>query len=72
MGPGCISVRVWDGRDLGDDGEGGEDVFAQSVSGYLDGASAQLTGRKKFEVEKLSTEDVEMEDLNFYYADYSR
>ena len=32
----------------------------------------QLTGRKKFEVEKLSTEDVEMEDLNFYYADYSR
>ena len=27
---------------------------------------------KKFEVEKLSTEDVEMEDLNFYYADYSR
>jgi len=31
-----------------------------------------LTCRKKFEVEKLSTEDVEMEDLNFYYADYSR
>lgn len=28
--------------------------------------------RKKFEIEKLSTEDVEMEDLNFYYADYSR
>jgi hypothetical protein len=28
--------------------------------------------RKKFELEKLSTEDVEMEDLNFYYADYSR
>ncbi|WVQ86279.1 hypothetical protein IAT38_008447 [Cryptococcus sp. DSM 104549] len=27
---------------------------------------------KKFETEKLSTEDVEMEDLNFYYADYSR
>ena len=28
--------------------------------------------RKKFEVERLSAEDVEMEDLNFYYADYSR
>jgi hypothetical protein len=28
--------------------------------------------RKKFEVERLSGEDVEMEDLNFYYADYSR
>ncbi|ORY21157.1 hypothetical protein BCR39DRAFT_554163 [Naematelia encephala] len=27
---------------------------------------------KKFEVERLSHEDVEMEDLNFYYADYSR
>ncbi|WRT70921.1 uncharacterized protein IL334_007920 [Kwoniella shivajii] len=27
---------------------------------------------KKFEIERLSTEDVEMEDLNFYYADYSR
>lgn len=27
---------------------------------------------KKFEVERLSGEDVEMEDLNFYYADYSR
>jgi len=23
-------------------------------------------------VERLSAEDVEMEDLNFYYADYSR
>jgi len=33
---------------------------------------AVLTIRKKFEVEKLLTEDVEMEDLNFYYADYSR
>ncbi len=28
--------------------------------------------RKKFEIERLSAEDVEMEDLNFYYADYSR
>ncbi|ORX40897.1 cytoplasm protein [Kockovaella imperatae] len=31
-----------------------------------------LRGLKKFEVERLSPEDVEMEDLNFYYADYSR
>lgn len=28
--------------------------------------------RKKFEIERLSGEDIEMEDLNFYYADYSR
>lgn len=28
--------------------------------------------RRKFENERLNTEDVEMEDLNFYYADYSR
>lgn len=28
--------------------------------------------RRKFEFEKLSSEDVEMEDLNFYYANYSR
>jgi uncharacterized Rmd1/YagE family protein len=27
---------------------------------------------KKFEIERLSAEDIEMEDLNFYYADYSR
>lgn len=31
-----------------------------------------LTSRRKFENERLNTEDVEMEDLNFYYADYSR
>lgn len=28
--------------------------------------------RKRFEVEKLDPDDVEMEDLNFYYANYSR
>ncbi|KAL7420936.1 sporulation protein rmd1 [Cryptotrichosporon argae] len=33
---------------------------------------AFLRSLKKFEVERLSAEDVEMEDLNFYYADYSR
>ncbi|KAH9976796.1 hypothetical protein BGW80DRAFT_1546725 [Lactifluus volemus] len=27
---------------------------------------------KRFEVEKLASQDVEMEDLNFYYANYSR
>jgi hypothetical protein len=27
---------------------------------------------KKYEIERLSAEDIEMEDLNFYYADYSR
>ncbi|TYJ56548.1 hypothetical protein B9479_002795 [Cryptococcus floricola] len=31
-----------------------------------------LASIKRFEIERLSTEDVEMEDLNFYYADYSR
>nr|ODN85401.1 cytoplasmic protein [Cryptococcus depauperatus CBS 7841]ODN89855.1 cytoplasmic protein [Cryptococcus depauperatus CBS 7855] len=31
-----------------------------------------LGSLKKFEIERLSAEDVEMEDLNFYYADYSR
>ncbi|OCF45597.1 cytoplasmic protein [Kwoniella heveanensis CBS 569] len=31
-----------------------------------------LASIKKFEIERLSPEDVEMEDLNFYYADYSR
>ncbi|WWD20904.1 hypothetical protein CI109_105382 [Kwoniella shandongensis] len=31
-----------------------------------------LSSIKKFEIERLSNEDVEMEDLNFYYADYSR
>lgn len=28
--------------------------------------------RKRFEIEKLAPESVEMEDLNFYYANYSR
>ncbi|KIY64408.1 DUF155-domain-containing protein [Cylindrobasidium torrendii FP15055 ss-10] len=31
-----------------------------------------LSSLKRFEVEKLAPEDVEMEDLNFYYANYSR
>ncbi|TXT12942.1 hypothetical protein VHUM_01343 [Vanrija humicola] len=33
---------------------------------------AFLRSIKKFEIERLSSEDIEMEDLNFYYADYSR
>ncbi|PPQ68916.1 hypothetical protein CVT24_007660 [Panaeolus cyanescens] len=31
-----------------------------------------LSSVKRFEVEKLAPEDVEMEDLNYYYANYSR
>lgn len=31
-----------------------------------------LASLRKFEIEKLNIEDVEMEDLNFYYASYSR
>jgi len=31
-----------------------------------------LSSIRRFEVEKLPSEDVEMEDLNYYYADYSR
>lgn len=31
-----------------------------------------LSMLKRFEVDKLAAEDVEMEDLNFYYADYTR
>ncbi|KAI0293973.1 hypothetical protein BC826DRAFT_1091733 [Russula brevipes] len=31
-----------------------------------------LSSLKRFEVEKLASLDVEMEDLNFYYANYSR
>ncbi|TXT06317.1 uncharacterized protein COLE_05648 [Cutaneotrichosporon oleaginosum] len=31
-----------------------------------------LRSIKKYEIERLSAEDIEMEDLNFYYADYSR
>ncbi|KAH9849604.1 DUF155-domain-containing protein [Lenzites betulinus] len=31
-----------------------------------------LSSLKRFEVERLATQDVEMEDLNFYYASYSR
>ncbi|EEB96552.1 hypothetical protein MPER_04299, partial [Moniliophthora perniciosa FA553] len=31
-----------------------------------------LSSLKRFEVEKLAPEDVEMEDLNYYYANYSR
>ncbi|KAF8633057.1 hypothetical protein AX15_001534 [Amanita polypyramis BW_CC] len=31
-----------------------------------------LTSIKRFEIEKLPPEDVEMEDLNYYYANYSR
>lgn len=33
---------------------------------------AKLWYRRKFEIEKLNVEDIEMEDLNFYYANYSR
>ncbi|KAH7915051.1 hypothetical protein BJ138DRAFT_1142512 [Hygrophoropsis aurantiaca] len=31
-----------------------------------------LTSIKRFEIEKLASEDIEMEDLNYYYANYSR
>lgn len=31
-----------------------------------------LSSLKRFEIEKLAPEDVEMEDLNYYYANYSR
>ncbi|TFK41616.1 DUF155-domain-containing protein [Crucibulum laeve] len=31
-----------------------------------------LSSIKRFEIEKLAAEDVEMEDLNYYYANYSR
>jgi len=31
-----------------------------------------LSSIKRFEIEKLAPEDIEMEDLNFYYANYSR
>ncbi|EGN92520.1 hypothetical protein SERLA73DRAFT_79555 [Serpula lacrymans var. lacrymans S7.3] len=31
-----------------------------------------LSSIKRFEVEKLASEDIEMEDLNYYYANYSR
>jgi len=31
-----------------------------------------LTYRRRFEVDKLAPEDIEMEDLNYYYANYSR
>ncbi|KAG8927818.1 hypothetical protein FRC03_006883 [Tulasnella sp. 419] len=31
-----------------------------------------LSSLRKFEVERLATEDIEMEDLNYYYANYSR
>ncbi|THH31005.1 hypothetical protein EUX98_g3178 [Antrodiella citrinella] len=31
-----------------------------------------LSSIKRFEVDKLGSDDVEMEDLNFYYANYSR
>jgi uncharacterized Rmd1/YagE family protein len=31
-----------------------------------------LSSLKRFEVEKLAAQDIEMEDLNFYYANYSR
>ncbi|KAJ9119036.1 hypothetical protein QFC22_003526 [Naganishia vaughanmartiniae] len=31
-----------------------------------------LASLRKFEIEKLNVEDIEMEDLNFYYANYSR
>jgi len=31
-----------------------------------------LSSLKRFEVEKLASEEVQMEDLNFYYANYSR
>ncbi|KAF8899762.1 hypothetical protein CPB84DRAFT_1836749 [Gymnopilus junonius] len=31
-----------------------------------------LSSLKRFEIDKLASEDVEMEDLNYYYANYSR
>ncbi|KAG1731599.1 uncharacterized protein EDB91DRAFT_1058542 [Suillus paluster] len=31
-----------------------------------------LSSIKRFEVERLASDDIEMEDLNYYYADYSR
>jgi hypothetical protein len=60
---------------LGHDGKGRKEVLEQSVSSdlWFEVRAVNADYRsKKFEVEKLSTEDVEMEDLNFYYADYSR
>ncbi|PPQ87682.1 hypothetical protein CVT25_011449 [Psilocybe cyanescens] len=31
-----------------------------------------LSSIKRFEIDRLATEDIEMEDLNYYYANYSR
>ncbi len=78
MGPGRLCFRLRHGRDLGHDGAGGEAFpgdIVSGVEGCLDAtwsAYSQPKCRKRFEIEKLSVEDVEMEDLNFYYASYSR
>jgi hypothetical protein len=60
---------------LGYDREGGEELLEEFVGlrvKRVPGSDANEFCRKKFEVERLSVEDVEMEALNFYYADYSR
>ncbi|KAJ7857238.1 hypothetical protein B0H14DRAFT_2751285, partial [Mycena olivaceomarginata] len=36
------------------------------------GMTEQQRSRKRFEVERLAPDEVQMEDLNFYYANYSR
>lgn len=64
---------------MGNDGEGREAGSGQLVSPlnrtqeYARRADPCLSlHRRKFEIEKLNVEDIEMEDLNFYYANYSR
>ena len=66
---------VADGFDRNRRMEGGRREDAQVCmlqGGVVRSRGATLMSRRKFENERLNTEDVEMEDLNFYYADYSR
>ncbi|KAH7105188.1 DUF155-domain-containing protein [Auriculariales sp. MPI-PUGE-AT-0066] len=61
-----------------EDSQGGAEVFMYEYgSVVIWGMSEQqekrfLASIKRFEVEKLAPDDVEMEDLNYYYAAYSR
>jgi hypothetical protein len=74
VGAGFVCVRVRNRRYLGNDGKRGEACAGELVSHIWRKriAAADLCDRRKFEIEKLNVEDIEMEDLNFYYANYSR
>ncbi|KAF8830671.1 hypothetical protein HHX47_DHR2000947 [Lentinula edodes] len=67
-------VEVYNQISLIPDGKARRDALrlTKKKAKSLPTVTAYASAMKRFEVEKLSPEDAGMEDLNYYYANYSR